>query len=273
MAEDSSTLRLIARHLALAIRPLEQVVQDPESFAAFMMRMGWEAQDVPPQFSALATDVVQATSSLEALADEATPSEIFDVIIAAGNVYRRLQAITQAPSGVDSSDASEFLARLAGNTFEYIAEVAPSVYNALSGLGIIQTISVSPTATRPGYLAVRLSADRLREALAEPHLISQRVYGWGGDDFAFQPLAGYAVELFRALGWEAYYQRVDRNFGAAFQGPLADASRGAVSAFKVPLLNDFIAGHEVEVGIGALELPAETGKPAGLVVLPMRPLR
>jgi hypothetical protein len=60
MAQEEPTIRVLARHLVLAIRPLAEAVQHAESFAAFMLRMGWTAHDVPPRYRALATDVAHA---------------------------------------------------------------------------------------------------------------------------------------------------------------------------------------------------------------------
>lgn len=275
MAQEEP-LRTLARHLVLAIRPLSEAVQNAESFAAFMLRIGWTAHDVPPQYRALATNVAHAVTALEALAEEAGLHELLDVITAAGDVYRSIRAISQTPVGVDPADAADFLAHLANNIFElllveYVAEAAPDAYNLLTALGVIEKESIAPTATRPGYLAIRLNADRIPQALKEPHLVPERVYGWGSDDFEFETLAAYAVELFRALGWEAYYAQADPELATPFQGPIEHTERAAGSIFKIPLLHDVIADQEIEVGIGVMELPPETGKPAGIVVLPFAP--
>jgi hypothetical protein len=276
MAQEESTLRTIARHLVGAIRPLEPAVADPESFAAFMLRMGWEAQSVPPQFTALAADITAAVTALEALADEATLAEIADVIATTGNVFRRLKAINQSPNGIDAADAADFLARLARNVFElllveYLADQLPAAYNILEAVGVIEKESIAPTPTRPGYLAIHLHLDRIPQALTEPQRIPERVYGWGSDDFAFETLAGYAVELFTALGWDAYYEHPDEKLAAALQGPVAETERAAATLFKIPFLTGSIADEEFEVALGAMELPPETGKTAGIALLPIVP--
>ena len=169
-----------------------------------------------------------------------------------------------------------FFEELAGRVFElliveYLASAFPAAYNALLAVGVIEVEDVEPTATRRGFLAVRFRADEIRRVVSEPQNLPERLYGWGTADVNFNKLAGHLLELFVALGLDAYVQRVNSEFGDAFQDDITQTDDPVELMLNVPLLMDNIDEEEVEIGMGLMELPAEGTKPAGLVLVLLVP--
>src|SRR5262249_13043116 len=66
---DRGTLELIATHLGLAMRPLRDDISDLDHFKQFMYTLGWEVDDLPPAYTALATDVNAVVSAVRGLGD------------------------------------------------------------------------------------------------------------------------------------------------------------------------------------------------------------
>ena len=47
---SEGTVAAVAEHLALALQPLEDALADVDSFRAFLYRLGWEAESIPPSY-------------------------------------------------------------------------------------------------------------------------------------------------------------------------------------------------------------------------------
>ena len=129
MATELGTLHLLAQHLVLALEPLKEAVEDAPSFRTFLYRLGWDVQSLPPEYTALAGKVDAALTTLNSLADDPTPTQIFDVLDKVSELYRALQQLSVAPEGVD---ATEFLSEIGARIFEllladYLIEALPGV--------------------------------------------------------------------------------------------------------------------------------------------------
>ena len=65
MEERGETLRTIATHLVRAVAPLRDAASDLESFQAFMLRIGWQVESLPPEYTALAAPINNALTALD----------------------------------------------------------------------------------------------------------------------------------------------------------------------------------------------------------------
>jgi hypothetical protein len=273
MPDEEGTLQLIARHLVLAVQPLEDAVADVDSFEAFMLQLGWGVKSLPQPYMDLAIDVANAAKALENLGPDPAPKEILDVIDKVRTLYVAISTMTTAPAGVDPA---EFLAEIADRLFQvllidYLGAALPTVYNFLSAIRVIEYQDVDATTSRPAFLLARFRADRLVQMITDPGTIPKVVYGWGTDDLDYDRLATHLLEIFNALGLAAYIGEPAAGLGDGLQES-PDTAHGPVDRFlAVPLLMDNIAGVEIELGLMLLPLPAESGKHAGLVVMPLIP--
>jgi hypothetical protein len=271
---SDGTLQRIARQLAGSLRPLELAFRDPESFRVLLFQLGWDVAGLPPTYVAVADKAVQAAEALEALADEAELDEVIAVIRKAGDVYRAVHALDEAPAGIEPE---VFLPELGRRLFELLlgrqllAE-APGWFATLEALGVIVLEDTPPADGRPGFSRLRFDWDQLPAILSDPGLIPARLYGWGTDDLKFEPLAQVLGELVSGLGLPSSLDRLSPALAAALQsgatGPPAQPARRALTAvlFDVP-----VGGEVVEVGLMLAELPAEGAALPGVILQPAVP--
>src|SRR5690606_19947683 len=200
VSDENGTLQLIAEHLASAVAPLDEAFREVDAFRALMLRLGYEVDGLPPAYTNVADQALAAVSAATALADGAELEEIVALLRSVGAVYESVDALTQAPPGVD---AAEFLPEIARNLFEYLlAEYLqtehPAVHSALELLGVIHFEDVPGSGSRPGFVRTRFEWERIPEMLSDPARIPEEVFGWGTDDFDFGKVAEILSEL--ALG-------------------------------------------------------------------------
>lgn len=273
MEPSDGTLHTIARHLVLALQPLKEAVADLPGFRTMLYRLGWDVKSLPPEYTALTAQVDQTLAALDGLGDDPTPAQIFDVLNEVEVLYTALTGITSIPEGVN---AEEFLPEIGQSLFEllladYLNEALPSLHSALLALDILTQRYVEETDTRPGVLLTRFQWEEIPKVITDPGSIPVRVYGWGTDDLDFHRLAGHLLEIFVAANWPAYIGRVDRELSRGFKDLPDDVTTSIEWGLKIPVLLDNIGGEEIEVGIALLELPAQGGKPAGLILQPLVP--
>jgi Family of unknown function (DUF6603) len=270
---DKGTLQTVAEQLALAVEPLQDAVIDLESFQAFLYRLGWEAESLPPSYVDLSSRVAEALDATRALSDGAEADEIavaFDKIRA---VYLAIQQLSDAPAGID---ATEFLEEIGERLFElllvdYFAVEAPAGYNVLKLLDVIQIEDHEETATRPSFLITRFRFEEIPKVINDPGSIPARVYGWGTPDLDFPLIANQVVELLNGLGFPAVVDQVDRELGAAFQSPVAETDAAISAMVRAPLFEFDIAGETFEVALALLEFPGENGHQPGMILQPLIP--
>lgn len=271
--DDRGTLARIATHLAGALQPLEDGFRDPEAFRGLLFQLGWEVRGLPPSYVAVADKAVRAGEALRALADDAGVEQALAVISAAGDVYRAVMALDEAPTGVDP-DA--FLPELARRLLELLlgrrllAE-EPHWFAALQALGVIALEDTPETDRRPGFTRLRFDWDRIPALLRDPGLIPAAVYGWGTPELRFARLAEHIGQLLIAVGLPTSLDRLPRGLTAALQASATPPARPANRALTAVLFDVPLGGTYAEVGLRLAELPADGAAPPGVVLVPLVP--
>jgi hypothetical protein len=270
---SDGSLRSIAEHLALAMRPLREAVADVEAFEALLLRLGWEAESIPASYQSLGSAASGAIAAIYALGDDATEAEIAAALEKNRAVYLSLRQVADAPPGVD---AGAFVAEFGERLFElllvdYLEAAAPTASSVLRMVDVIHLEDHGATAGRPAFVRARLRLDEIPRVIAEPESIPARVYGWGTPDLDFPLLASHLSDVLYPLGFPAFVDHVDPELGEAFQPPVERTDRAISSLLHVPLFEVEVAGELVEAAVRVLELPAEDDKPPGLIIQPAIP--
>ncbi|WIX99849.1 kelch repeat-containing protein [Amycolatopsis mongoliensis] len=274
-AGDRGTLGLIAHHLVEAVRPLEDAFSDAAAFTTLMRQLGWQVPGLPPSYPAVAAAVTQAVNALELLSDGATVEEILAVVGKAGDVYRAISALTQAPAGIDPA---VFLPGLARRIFEYLlgrqllAE-APDWYAALEALGIIVPEFQPAAAGRADHVRVRFDWDRIPALLADPSPVPAAVYGWGTPNLAFGKLAELLAGLVAGLGLPVTLDQLSDDEIAplhteATRPPDETAGQGLTLMLGETALP---GGTVAPIGLQLTGLPADGEALPGMILLPLVP--
>ena len=270
-AAPEGTLATIARHLALAVRPLSAAVADLASFKTFMYRLGWRVQSLPPSYSALGTlvdEIVTAVKAIEASPDEPDPDAILALLDKVRALYQTIHTLADAPTGVDPA---AFLAEIGERLFElllvdYIGAVLPGLYHALTTVGVIAIETSPASGDRPPQVRTHLRYERIRDILSDPTQIPRFVYGWGTDDLDTTTLLAHLREVLDHTGALVSYGWAARDLVEAYSG-------GGMPrhALKLTAIQTVIADTPVEVAFLLLPLPAEDDHKPGLILQPAIP--
>ena len=264
---SDGSLHALGVMLARAMAPLDEVFRDADTFLVFMHGLGWNAQSLPPSYLDVADKALAAVQALEALPDEAGLSDIVGLIGKAGDVYRAVRGLTDAPAGVDQAELAEELGR---SLFEYLLIedlrlYAPRSFATLQSLGIIWFEHVAPTATRPRFTRRHVEWDQIPAILADPASIPGRLYGWGTPNFDFDSVARLLNELTNAMGVPTTVDRLGTALTATLQGvpgsPTVRRARALTHIFF-----DTVVGDHVEiVGVRLAELPGDGTALPGMI--------
>ncbi|MBP6794933.1 MAG: hypothetical protein KA143_07765, partial [Saprospiraceae bacterium] len=71
-----STLHQIGKHITLALSPLREAVHDMETFKSFMYRLGWEADNMPPAYQQISTQIENLVNQLKSIGQQPSPDQI-----------------------------------------------------------------------------------------------------------------------------------------------------------------------------------------------------
>ena len=270
---EQGALATLAEHLALALQPLEDAVADIDAFGAFLHRLGWNATSLPLSYVQLGDVVSQALASVDALGDGADSAAVATALERSQVLYTAVQKLTTAPTGVN---AKTFLTDAADRIFElllvdYLAIAAPTMYTALRLLHVIQLEEHVQTTTRPAFARTRFAFDEIPAVVEDPGSIPTRVYGWGTPALDFPLLAEHLLDLALALGLPASIGNIDPVLADGLQAPAAETAAPMSVMLRIPVFELDVAGSRVQGGLVLLELPAESGKPPGLILQPSIP--
>ena len=273
MADSPGTLEILARHLALAFRPLSEAVSSPQRFRRLMFQLGWNATDLPPAWTSLGTAVDEALAKAEALGPDPSVAQIQELVDAVSRAYEAVQEINVAPSGVD---AAAFLAEIGERLFEllltqYLAAALPDAYNVLLALNVIELEHQAATADRPSFMRVKFKWGEIPKVVTEPAKLPERVYGWGTPDFDAALVLDHLTELFHALRFPVRLKVPEEELmlGYLENAPFPRARNE--KSLIVPFFYIEVAGEPLEAAFALRPLPASGGKLPGLVLEPQIP--
>jgi hypothetical protein len=274
MSDQGGTLEEIGRHLALAVQPLADAVSDKERFRAFLYQLGWNATDVPAQYSLLGDAVTDALAKLDALSDPPELLEITALIDAVREVFTRISGISVAPPGVDPGP---FLAEIGERLFEnlltsYVAAALPATNAALQALDVIHLDPIPAAGNRPSFVRVRLDWAAIPKVITEPATIPERVYGWGTAALDLEVIMDHLSSLFFALGFPV---RTTPPEDDLIRGLAADALAAGAPVTSPSLIVPFFyieaLGQPLEAAFVVHGVPATDGKLPGIAIEPRLP--
>ena len=264
----TGSLGALATMLARAMAPLDDAFRDITAFRSLMFTLGWNARSLPPAYLDVANAALAATSALEALSDDPSLAEITALIERAGDVYRSVRGLTEAPSGVD---AEAFLAEIGERLIEYLLvedlhRWAPKWFSLLESFGVIWFEHFAATDTRPLFTRVHVDWDQIPAIGADPASILTRVYGWGTPAFDFAHLAELVSELVNRLGVPTTVDRLGSDLATALQsGAISPPARVARRALTLVLFDTRVGDAVDEVGVMLAELPPEGDTLPGMI--------
>jgi len=272
--DDSGFLDALVGHLVATVKPLAVAFREPDEFRVLLLSVGTAVDGLPDSYVTVADAASAAIAALDDLRDGASTSELLAVARRAGDVFRAVEALDEAPDGLDPD---EFLPGLARRLFElllgeHLQSAAPRLFGALRLLGIIHFEPHASDGNRPPYLHLHFDWDQIPARLADPASLPELLWGWGTDEVDLSPLFAVLTPLATALGLRGALDILDDEDAAFLQEDAvifpADVARKGMTVDLAELVVDDIV---VPLSLRFAELPVEGDRPAGLAIRPVLP--
>lgn len=269
-AED--TLVSIARELLLVLEPLRLGFTDEDRFKQLLYSLGWKVTGLPPAYLDAGAEVASGVATVEKMtAGPFELSQVGELLGHAVNVYDKLDPLPALPPGMDPAASLGAVGKNLSDLLicEYLARRVPEAFVLLSAMEVITTEVVGDTATQRGYVRQVFNWEEIPKLLQDPHLILQRVYGWGTDTLKMDLICQHLAGFLDALGFPVSVFRPARDVFGAYAGTAGHNVyyRGA-RGLKWPFYYTTVAGTPVELSFQLLPLPAKDGLKPGLVIQP-----
>ncbi|RSM79992.1 hypothetical protein DMH04_30805 [Kibdelosporangium aridum] len=296
MAGPGTFDKLVAE-IGQAALPLRDALRSPASFTAFMQKLGWRVDAIPPALAGLGSGLDALTDSLRSLLGDGglnvggglsdgvsadfSADKVARALSAVQAVINGIKAIASAPDSAipEILRVDGFREKFPGQLLDYLIvtylqRYHPSVGFGLRSLGVIKAKYAPSSGNRPPYMHLSFDVGDVPRLLGDPGQVLKAAFGWGEPGFDFGALASQLDNLLMSAGVVVDLQTMSSSASAAVQGvpedleaPLVRAIRGTV--FERMLRQQAGADPKRVAGeIRLVELPATGEAQAGLALLP-----
>lgn len=271
MSEQGGTLVALARELLLALEPLREGFTDPDEFRRLLYSLGWNVTGMPAEYLQAGAEVAEGVAVVERMADgPVSPAQMGELL---GHVTRAYDALAPLPVRPPGMDASAVLGAVGKNLSDllicqYLARRWPAAYALLSATEVIVRESVGDTPTQHGHVRSVFRWEELPRLLQDPHLILQRVYGWGTDTLDLDAICHHLASALYGLGFPVSVIQPSDTLLGAYVDDRYGRFGGRPQGVKWPFYFTRVGDLPVELSFQLLPLPARDGLKPGLVIEP-----
>ena len=270
---DQDTIAVLATEIGSALEPVGSALRSPQSFSAFMERLGWNFNAVPPALNSLTAPAEQISAILQD--GEVSTAEIPRLLAAVTGFITAVNAVASQPAGsfpagLDvAAFKNEFPRQLIDYlVVDYLLRRQPGWGHLLKLAGVLRLEEVAASASRPAFTRYSMAWEDLGRFFSDPTLVLRNAYQWGQADFRDFALIGNTADVLD--GWHIDYRfaTVDP---AIFNNLTAGASNPDnvfPDALRVPFFEQAISGFGAEVGLELLILPQTAAELPGFAILP-----
>jgi hypothetical protein len=240
---EPGTFERILGEIGQALLPLRTAVSSPESFLAFMLKLGWQADDVPQPLKDLGTGLDTLSDALRKLLGDALNVEgsvsfgsgTAGANISLDDITRAMHAAQQVVGGIRTIAATPdaaFPASLIADGFKqqfprqvvgYLLVTYLQTYHrglafALRALGVIKAQYVAPVGQRLPYVHYTFDLGDLPAVFSNPTLILRNAFGWGTPDLDVGALLSQLDNLLTSLHIDTRIDRPSTQMALAIAG-------------------------------------------------------
>jgi hypothetical protein len=270
---DQDTIAVLATEIGSALEPVGSAFRSPQGFSAFMERLGWDFDTVPPALNSLAAPAQQISAILED--GEVSTVEIPRLLTAVTEFIVAVNALASQPAGsfpagLDiTAFKTEFPRQLIDYlVVDYLLRRQPGWCNLLKLAGVVRLEETAASTSRPAFIRHSMAWEDLGRFFSDPALVLRNAYHWGQADFRDDALTGNIADALD--GWNIGYRFVMVD-PAIFNNLTAGASNPDnvfPDALRVPFFEQVISGFGAEVGLELLILPQTAAELPGFAILP-----
>lgn len=223
---ERGTFEVILGEVGQALLPLRDAVSSPQAFYAFLLKLGWQASDIPQPLRDLGTGLETLFDTLrKLLGDGLNVSGSVSVgsngsggatTISADDIARAVEAVQQVINGIRGIAAAPdaaFPAALVADNFKqtfprqlidylvvtYLQTYHGSLAFAFRALGVIKAEYTAPVGQRLAHVHYKLDFSDLPTVLCDPAIVLQNAFGWGTPNLDTGALISQVDNLLTAL--------------------------------------------------------------------------
>jgi len=240
---ERGTVEILLAEVGKALLPLQLAVSSQQSFFAFMLKLGWQADSIPQPLRDLGTGLdtlfitlrkivgegLAADGSVGIESSSASTSFSLDDIVALRNAIQQIidgiQDIATAPDAVfpPSLLADNFKAEFPRQLInfliiDYLTTYQSSLTFALRALGVIKTRYVPPTGNRIAFIEYTIDFSDLPRILESPTIVLENAFGWGTDSFNYRLLVSQVDNLMSVIGVDVFVEELRTDTAKKIEG-------------------------------------------------------
>jgi len=240
---ELGTFETILSEIGKALLPLKGAISSPSSFFAFMLKLGWRADDIPQPIKDLGTDLDTLLSELQELlgsgvsvdgsvgldsASATTTLNIEDIARLTDAVKRVVDGIHAIATAPDSAIPASLRDDNFKNIFPkqlidyllitYLTKFQPSLAFVFRAFGVIKKKFTPAAGNRPDHIKYSFDFSQIPTTLSNPGLILRNAFGWGTSDFDYRLLASEVDNLFISLGMDVFIEEISSDVGSKIDG-------------------------------------------------------
>lgn len=290
---ELGTFETILSEVGKALLPLKGALSSRESFFSFMLKLGWQADDIPQPlrdlnagldtlFSNLRKIVgaglsVEGSVSLES-ASASTSISIDDISALKNAVEQIVKGIQDIATAPDAAIPASLRADNFKNIFpkqlvdylliNYLTTHQASLAFAFRAFGIIKGKYIPATGNRLPFVEYTLDFKDLPRVLENPGLVLENAFGWGSDDFDYRFFVSQVDDLFMTLGIDVFIEEIRRDVASKIEGGIEIPGDSVRKAVKSIFFERARASGRMTADVRLLHLPKDGPKKPGIALMP-----
>ncbi len=289
-----NTFEVILSELGRLILPLKEAISSKENFYSFMLKLGWDPDDIPQPLKDLGSGIdtlaeklqviIGAAISMSGSIDSSAPSvsgsfslsDVDDLKNAIEQIINGIKEIESAPDSVipaklrDDSFREKFpLQLLSYLIITYLTRFHPTVAFFLRAFGVIKLKYVPKTGSRKPYIEYTIDFSDLPKIFQDPTIVFKNAFGWGSDDFNFSEFLFQLENLFHAVGVDVFVEQLDTSVAKHLEGGVAINDNSMRKALRAVFFERARDTGRLAAEVRLLGLPGDGGttKP-GIAIVP-----
>ena len=273
---ENSTLTILAREIGLAFSDWTDVLEDKDIFSAFMLSMGWEAKDIPPQIKNLTPYV----SQLKSILDNIDEFEIGDIIGIFGSngvngLIASINDLKNIPGSAfpDITDIATFRATFPRQFLDfilinYLENYHFKVYAFLKLLGIITETQIELASAQLKFLKQSFEFEKLPDLIKDPFVLLRNAYKWNTSDFDYQLLIDTLAEIIDEFNQDFSFRPLHPNIVSFLTQNASQPNLVNPSALTYQIFPRLYSNLPFSTGVQLFYLPQTNDRNPGFAIIP-----
>lgn len=286
------TFEALLAEVGKALLPLKFALSSKQSFFGFMLKLGWQADEIPQPLNDLNTSLDNLFARLRKLTgdglafdgsvslDTESPTSIsLDDVSglkqAVEQIINAIEDIAAAPDASipqilrDDNFKDLFPKQLTKYLLiNYLTTYHSSTAFAFRSLGIIKSRYVAAAGNRPSYVDYSIDFEDVPSVLENPALILQNAFGWGTDDFNYQAFSSQIDNWLMTVGIDVLIDEMPTGTADKIRGDLVLPGDPATRVMRGVIFQRARASGKMVADLRLLYLPKDGAKKPGIALMP-----